>query len=364
MTDLNDTMTARVDAAMTAMRNIVPPLRRSECEQLIRAALAAAPASLTPAPQGTASDDWLQYYAQKIEDEAEQHSDEFADIMRAIAEEMKSPAASLTQAATSEPVAAVVDRIKGMGLIANEFMDSRDADIMRKGFNLARTRAADIVERSILAAPVAHLSGTTPNTEAPSVKTWQGLNDVQWMNIVNHDHAYNSFTKDEAIHEAVKRTEAKLRELNAALCVQQAGVQEAPSEDDSVIIREWLRQYTGPGYLQAARAADHIEALEAALSASSEAPSEDAKEVQRLTCELQNQRELVQTWKGKAVLGADYQDAKRYRFLRHADLDEVCARHWPDREVPEGEELDRIIDEEIAALASQGVKGEEQNGDI
>lgn len=39
-------MIAMVDAAMVEMKNITPPLRRSECERLIRAALAAAP---TPA---------------------------------------------------------------------------------------------------------------------------------------------------------------------------------------------------------------------------------------------------------------------------------------------------------------------------
>jgi hypothetical protein len=38
-----DSMTARVDAAMVEMKNIHPPLRRSECERLIRAALASAP---------------------------------------------------------------------------------------------------------------------------------------------------------------------------------------------------------------------------------------------------------------------------------------------------------------------------------
>jgi len=51
---------------------------------------------------------------------------------------------------------------------------------------------------------------------AVSVSQWKPLNDVQWMNIVNHDHAYESVNKEEAVHEAVKRTEAKLRELNAA----------------------------------------------------------------------------------------------------------------------------------------------------
>jgi len=39
-------------------------------------------------------------------------------------------------------------------------------------------------------------------------------------------------------------------------------------------------------------------------------------EVERLTLELQYQRELVQHWKSKAILGADYQDAQRYRWLR------------------------------------------------
>lgn len=37
----NDEMTRAVDAAMVAMAGITPPLRRSECEQLIRAALGA-----------------------------------------------------------------------------------------------------------------------------------------------------------------------------------------------------------------------------------------------------------------------------------------------------------------------------------
>lgn len=45
MNDRN-TMTLAVDAAMVEMANIYPPLRRSECEQLIRAALSAgAPAA-------------------------------------------------------------------------------------------------------------------------------------------------------------------------------------------------------------------------------------------------------------------------------------------------------------------------------
>ena len=52
---------------------------------------------------------------------------------------------------------------------------------------------------------------------APSVPdAWRGLTDVEWMNIVNFDRAYSSYDKEGAVNEAVKRTEAKLKELNAA----------------------------------------------------------------------------------------------------------------------------------------------------
>jgi hypothetical protein len=52
---------------------------------------------------------------------------------------------------------------------------------------------------------------------APSVPDgWRGLTDVEWMNIVNFDRAYSSYDKEGAVNEAVKRTEAKLKELNAA----------------------------------------------------------------------------------------------------------------------------------------------------
>jgi hypothetical protein len=37
-------------------------------------------------------------------------------------------------------------------------------------------------------------------------------------------------------------------------------------------------------------------------------------------------------------------DAERYRWLRHADLEEASAKHWPNGEVPEGDEFDGAID--------------------
>lgn len=51
--------------------------------------------------------------------------------------------------------------------------------------------------------------------KVPAQDGWKSLTDVQWMNIVNHDHAFDSMSKDDAVHLAVKMTEKKLRELNS-----------------------------------------------------------------------------------------------------------------------------------------------------
>lgn len=52
-------------------------------------------------------------------------------------------------------------------------------------------------------------------------KQWVPLSDVQWMNIVNYDHAWYTYSKEGAVHEAVKMTEAKCRENNAAIASMQ-----------------------------------------------------------------------------------------------------------------------------------------------
>jgi hypothetical protein len=44
---------------------------------------------------------------------------------------------------------------------------------------------------------------------------WKPLTDVQWMNIVNHEHAWESHSKEDAVHGAVKMVEAQLRLNNA-----------------------------------------------------------------------------------------------------------------------------------------------------
>jgi hypothetical protein len=43
---------------------------------------------------------------------------------------------------------------------------------------------------------------------------WRPINDAQWVNLVNHAHAWEGFSKDEAVHEVVKMTEVKCRENN------------------------------------------------------------------------------------------------------------------------------------------------------
>lgn len=45
---------------------------------------------------------------------------------------------------------------------------------------------------------------------------WVPLADSQWMSIVNHKCCFADFDKEEAVHLAVRMTEEKLRELNAA----------------------------------------------------------------------------------------------------------------------------------------------------
>ena len=45
-------------------------------------------------------------------------------------------------------------------------------------------------------------------------RTWVGLTDGEWMNIVNKDHAWYGQRPDEVAHEVAKLVEAKLKEKN------------------------------------------------------------------------------------------------------------------------------------------------------
>jgi hypothetical protein len=48
----------------------------------------------------------------------------------------------------------------------------------------------------------------------PPRRTWVGLTDVEWMNIVNKDQAWFGQRPDEVAHEVAKMVEAKLKEKN------------------------------------------------------------------------------------------------------------------------------------------------------
>ncbi len=51
-------------------------------------------------------------------------------------------------------------------------------------------------------------------TSPPAQRTWVGLTDGEWMNIVNKDHAWYGQRPDEVAHEVAKLVEAKLKEKN------------------------------------------------------------------------------------------------------------------------------------------------------
>ena len=49
---------------------------------------------------------------------------------------------------------------------------------------------------------------------ASATEGWKSLTDVQWMNIVNLNHAWRNVDKEDAINEVVKLVEAKCKENN------------------------------------------------------------------------------------------------------------------------------------------------------
>ena len=51
-------------------------------------------------------------------------------------------------------------------------------------------------------------------TSPPASKPWVGLTDVEWMNIVNKDHAWFGQRPEDVAHEVAKLVEAKLKEKN------------------------------------------------------------------------------------------------------------------------------------------------------
>lgn len=58
------------------------------------------------------------------------------------------------------------------------------------------------------------INNTPDENQVLKSRPFKKLNDVQWMNIVNFSHAYEGFSKEEAVHAAVRLTEQKLLEIN------------------------------------------------------------------------------------------------------------------------------------------------------
>lgn len=56
--------------------------------------------------------------------------------------------------------------------------------------------------------------GEEPLKVSPPQRTWVGLTDVEWMNIVNKDHAWFGQRPEDVAHEVAKLVEAKLKEKN------------------------------------------------------------------------------------------------------------------------------------------------------
>lgn len=50
--------------------------------------------------------------------------------------------------------------------------------------------------------------------EAQEPVAWVQLSDSQWMNIVNHNRGYEDHSKEDAVEEAVRLTEARLKMNN------------------------------------------------------------------------------------------------------------------------------------------------------
>ena len=55
---------------------------------------------------------------------------------------------------------------------------------------------------------------TSPPTLSLAQRTWVGLTDAEWMNIVNKDHAWFGQRPEDVAHEVAKLIEAKLKEKN------------------------------------------------------------------------------------------------------------------------------------------------------
>jgi hypothetical protein len=89
------------------------------------------------------------------------------------------------------------------GLYEGEF----DEEIKALEEALKQEQGEPVIDKSA-AIRIATTLGWEPK------RTWVGLTDVEWMNIVNKDQAWFGQRPDEVAHEVAKLVEAKIKEKN------------------------------------------------------------------------------------------------------------------------------------------------------
>lgn len=102
-------------------------------------------------------------------------------------------------------------------------------------------------------------------------------------------------------------------------------------------------------------AADAIDLLLAEVEAANRELELSKLRIMGSNAAVESITKLVEQLRAELEAAAvDKRDAERYRFLRHADLDELAAANWEDGQVYEGEALDAAIDAALAQRQGEG----------
>jgi hypothetical protein len=185
-------------------------------------------------------------------------------------------------------------------------------------------------------------------SQPAAVEGWKPLTDTQWLNIVNQDHAYDEYTKDDAVHKAVRLTEARLRMNNTALSTSPLLDKNDQTEGDPVDIdctnmdaAHWAKAFCEkfPGHDEGLMLAWFASAImcgwdNAHWKIKESNPQPDSNELMELR-----------------------RDAERYRYLRMSPANEWKVYRW-DTKVNcyrgrDGRDLDNAIDAALAQSPSK-----------